>query len=341
MDKHFKLWFLCFCFPLMLFSQERNIAITPLLPAEVDIPESLRPMLQQKLLQIATTNGYGSESDDFILTANVMVLEKTAVPTVPPQINLTLEVSLYVINRLEKVIVAEKSVQIGGIDKTENSAYTQALKQLNPRKSEIRSFMTSAREKIVEYYTEKLPALLAKAQSLADMGNTDEALAVLSTIPEVVHAYADPLRSIGVAAPEPRVGTELKGIFQMQGKRRSELLLCGIRSLEEVVRRENMAGSDIEPDLVNHLPVVGDAVGRRERAFPCGTPHLRRCTMTDKKQYAPQNRYRPAGNFHDHLLLFKIFAEDVIIARFFPLKHSGKDPFLPRFGIGGIERIGE
>lgn len=189
MDKHFKLWFLCFCFPLMLFSQERNIAITPLLPAEVDIPESLRPMLQQKLLQIATTNGYGSESDDFILTANVMVLEKTAVPTVPPQINLTLEVSLYVINRLEKVIVAEKSVQIGGIDKTENSAYTQALKQLNPRKSEIRSFMTSAREKIVEYYTEKLPALLAKAQSLADMGNTDEALAVLSTIPEVVPEY--------------------------------------------------------------------------------------------------------------------------------------------------------
>lgn len=189
MDKHFKLWFLCFCFPLMLFSQERNIAITPLLPAEVDIPESLRPMLQQKLLQIATTNGFGSESDDFILTANVMVLEKTAVPTVPPQINLTLEVSLYVINRLEKVIVAEKSVQIGGIDKTENSAYTQALKQLNPRKSEIRSFMTSAREKIVEYYTEKLPALLSKAQSLADMGDTDEALAVLSTIPEVVPDY--------------------------------------------------------------------------------------------------------------------------------------------------------
>ncbi len=189
MDKHFKLWFLCFCFPLMLFSQERNIAITPLLPAEVDIPESLRPMLQQKLLQIATTNGYGSESDDFILTANVMVLEKTAVPTVPPQINLTLEVSLYVINRLEKVIVAEKSVQIGGIDKTENSAYTQALKQLNPRKPEIRSFMTSAREKIVEYYTEKLPALLSKAQSLADMGDTDEALAVLSTIPEVVPDY--------------------------------------------------------------------------------------------------------------------------------------------------------
>lgn len=189
MDRRFALWLLCLCFPLVLFSQERNIAITPLLPEEVDIPESLRSMLQQKLLQIATTNGYGSESDDFILTANVMVLEKTAVPTVPPQINLTLEVSLYVINRLEKVIVAEKSVQIGGIDKTENSAYTQALKQLNSRKPEIRSFMTSAREKIVEYYTEKLPALLSKAQSLADMGNTDEALAVLSTIPEVVPEY--------------------------------------------------------------------------------------------------------------------------------------------------------
>ena len=189
MNRFFLSWLLCFCFPLFLSAQERNIAVTPLLPEQVDIPEGIRPMLGQKLLQIVTTNGYGSESDNFILTANVMVLEKDAVPTVPPQVNLTLDISLFVVNRLEKIIVAEKSVLVSGIDKSENRAYTQALKQLNPRKPEIRSFMMGVREKIVEYYAERTPALIAKAQSLADRGNTDEAIAVLSVIPETVAEY--------------------------------------------------------------------------------------------------------------------------------------------------------
>lgn len=172
-----------------LQAQERNIGITPVLPSGLDVPERLHPTLQQKLLQIATNNGYGSESNDFILTCNVSVLEKTAVPVVPPQINVHLEISLYVVNAIEKVIVAEKSIEIAGIDKTENSAYTQALRQLNPRKPEIRSFMTSAREKIIDYYAERTPVLIAKAQSLAKTGKTDEALLTLSSIPESVPEY--------------------------------------------------------------------------------------------------------------------------------------------------------
>ena len=93
------------------------------------------------------------------------------------------------VNAIEKVIVAEKSIEIAGIDKTENSAYTQALRQFNPRKPEIRSFMTSAREKIIDYYAERTPVLIAKAQSLAKTGKTDEALLTLSSIPESVPEY--------------------------------------------------------------------------------------------------------------------------------------------------------
>lgn len=183
-------WSIICCFiAVSLHAQERNIGITPVLPSGLDVPERLHSTLQQKLLQIATNNGYGSQSNDFILTCNVSVLEKTAVPTVPPQINLHLEVSLYVVNAIEKVIVAEKSIEIAGIDKTENSAYTQALRQLNPRKPEIRSFMASAREKIIDYYAERTPVLIAKAQSLAKTGKTDEALLTLSSIPESVPEY--------------------------------------------------------------------------------------------------------------------------------------------------------
>ena len=53
-----------------VMAQERNIAVTPMLVDNVDIPERLCPVMEQKLLQIATGNGYGSRSQEFVLTAN-------------------------------------------------------------------------------------------------------------------------------------------------------------------------------------------------------------------------------------------------------------------------------
>ena len=183
------IWILWLFLPVQILAQERNIAITPLLAEQENVPEELYATLQQKLLQVATNNGYGAYSQDFILTAQVSVLEKEAIPTVPPQIKLQLEVSFYVINRPEQIIVAEKSIIINGMGKSENRAYTEAFKQLNPRKPEIRSFMANAKEKIVEYYIDRTPALIAKAKSLAKRGDSQEALIVLSAIPESVSEY--------------------------------------------------------------------------------------------------------------------------------------------------------
>lgn len=170
-------------------AQEQNICIMPYLPDEVDIPERARNALKHKLLQVVTTNGFGSTSDAFVLAANVTVIEKEAVPVVPPQINLQIEVSLYVVNTIEKVIVDEKSFILSGIDKTENSAFAQALKQLNPRAPQVRTFMSSVREKIVDFYAQRTPVLIAKAQSLAKMGKLDEAIITLSVVPESVPEY--------------------------------------------------------------------------------------------------------------------------------------------------------
>lgn len=177
------------CGTTTLFAQEGNISIKPYLADEVDVPERMRNMLQQKLLQIVTSNGYGSLSDQFILTANVGVLEKAAVPTVPPQVNLQIEVSVYVINTTEQIIVDEKSFVLSGIDKTETSAYTQALKRMNPRSPEVRAFMNAVRTKIVDYYAVRTPVLIAKARSLGEMKRTEEAILTLSAIPESVPEY--------------------------------------------------------------------------------------------------------------------------------------------------------
>lgn len=44
-------------------------------------------------------------------------------------------------------------------------------------------------EKIIDYYTTRIPALTAKAKSLADRTEYDQALAVLASVPESVDEY--------------------------------------------------------------------------------------------------------------------------------------------------------
>ena len=165
------------------------VAITPYVDQIDGVPDAALKPLGYKLTQLVTQNGFGSTSGEFILTCDVLTLSKEAIPTAPVQYSLELEVGIYLVNVLEQVIVAEIPVTVKALDKNEVKAYSQAFNQINPRSPKLRAFMTSCREKITEYYTERLPVLMAKAQTLADQDRYEEALAVLGTIPESVPQY--------------------------------------------------------------------------------------------------------------------------------------------------------
>ena len=170
-------------------SAQSMVAITPYVDQIDGVPDAALKPLGYKLTQLVTQNGFGSTSGEFILTCDVLTLSKEVIPTAPVQYSLELEVGIYLVNVLEQVIVAEIPVTVKALDKNEVKAYSQAFNQINPRNPKLRAFMTSCREKITEYYTERLPVLMAKAQTLADQDRYEEALAVLGTIPESVPQY--------------------------------------------------------------------------------------------------------------------------------------------------------
>ena len=55
------------------------IAITPAVCEELQIPDDAKKILNQKLLQMATKNGFGAIGGPFVLTANVNTVDKTVV----------------------------------------------------------------------------------------------------------------------------------------------------------------------------------------------------------------------------------------------------------------------
>lgn len=185
--------------PFVASAQDR-IGLTPYVCTELQLPSDAMNSLNQKLLQMATQNGFGSLSGEFVLTVNPMVVDKQMTSTVPAQHIVDLEVSLYVVGVEERVVVGETSLRVRGLGRSEGKAYIAAVNRINPRSPAVRAFMNSARERIVDYYAGRVPVLLAKAQSLADRADYEGALAVLAVVPESVDEY-------------PMVAERMSGIY--------------------------------------------------------------------------------------------------------------------------------
>lgn len=167
----------------------QKIAITPAVCDDLPLPENAKRALGQKLLQMATQNGFGASAGAFVLTANVNTVDKIMSGTIPAQFIVDLEVSVYIVNLTENIIAAETSFQVRGMDKAEAGAVVRAINKINARTPEVRTFMASAREKIIDYYATRVPVIIAKAQSLSDRGEYEQAIATLSAVPESIDEY--------------------------------------------------------------------------------------------------------------------------------------------------------
>lgn len=190
------------CAPWLLCGQtaEQRIAITPMVCEALDLPAEARAALNQKLLQMTLQNGFGSTGGPFVLTADVRTVDKQVTATAPPQYIVELEVLVYVVNLQEQLLAAETSFVVKSIQTSDTKAVIRAINQINARTPQVRAFMTAAREKIIDYYATRIPTIIAKAQSLANRGDYETALNVLSTVPESLDEY-------------PMVAEKMTGIY--------------------------------------------------------------------------------------------------------------------------------
>lgn len=167
----------------------QRIAITPVVCDDLPLAAEAKNALSQKLLQMTTQNGFGATSGAFVLTATVNIVDKMVTSTIPAQIVVDLQVSAYIVNLTENFIAAETTFNVRGMDTTDTRAQVKAINSINAKSTAVRKFMASAREKIIDYYSGCVTTIIAKAQSLADRGEYEEAIAVLAGVPENLEEY--------------------------------------------------------------------------------------------------------------------------------------------------------
>lgn len=175
----------------MVAQEKKNndgIALAAYVPQQIEnVPSGARKMLLNRLTQVITKNGIGNNAYNarFVLTPNVEVLSKDITATAPPKIALNLNVTLYIGDGVTGDLFASESIELKGVGTNENKAYISAIKRLTPKNPNVLSFIEKGKGKIIEYYNNNCDLLIKKAASLESQNEFEEALIVLTNVPEV------------------------------------------------------------------------------------------------------------------------------------------------------------
>lgn len=167
-------------------SDESRVSIHALV-ADENIPEEATRNLENKLKRALTINGIADNgyAERFVLTAKVDIVSKDIAPTTPARISQKMELTLIVGDVMENKIYESCNLTLTGIGTNETKAFLTAFQKFNPQNKEIQSMLTTAKEKIVAYYTNNCDAIIQQAETLANMDKMDEAIFRLVSVPNV------------------------------------------------------------------------------------------------------------------------------------------------------------
>lgn len=158
-----------------------------------ELNEENNHALKVKIDQIIARNGAGATSalstifviyPEFVITNSDVVKSGISSFTI-----VRAELTLFAVNRADMSNYGSVVLSLEGNGKNEQACIRSMISRIQATNPLIARMVNSAREKIVDYYVTQTPTLLAKAKSLNDRNRPNEAIALLSMIPEGVDNY--------------------------------------------------------------------------------------------------------------------------------------------------------
>jgi hypothetical protein len=184
-----------------------EIAIMAITPSEADgFPAGAIPALKNKMSQMAAASGFGSMNHfaQFCMMVTVDVESKDVVAGAPPKYSETLNFNFYIVDQFDQKVFATTTIRAKGIGNSEDKAFVQAINGINARSTDLAAFVSAGRDKIIDYYNDNCTKIIAKAYSLSQLEQYEEALFFLSQIPAASDCY---LHSIAAT-------TEIYNLYQ-------------------------------------------------------------------------------------------------------------------------------
>ncbi|MBR1880746.1 MAG: hypothetical protein IJ804_08405 [Prevotella sp.] len=186
-----------------------QMMVAPYLPEDMDglTANNIR-LLENRLSSIISQNGMlSAEGSRFILTMNWNVLEKEVVSSAPTVIMYKLEVGLCIGDGMTGTKYASTVLSLKGAGNDEAKAVLKAMNGINAHKAEIGQLVKKGLDRIVKYYETNKNQILTSAKSMMNQKNYEEAMWILSQIPQEVSYYSE-AQSMIVRAYRAQVNTD-------------------------------------------------------------------------------------------------------------------------------------
>lgn len=165
-----------------------RISIKTVVPGPEDgLPNSAANYLENKLNQLTASQGLsgGGYYERFILTPVISSTTKEVTSTAPVMYAYNIDLTIYIADVFTKNIFAQETISLKGVGKTEDKAFIQGFKTVNPNNPILIEFVNNGKRKIIEYYNTECDFILSRADMLASQRKYEEAIFLLVTIPEV------------------------------------------------------------------------------------------------------------------------------------------------------------
>lgn len=185
-----------------------GISIYPVVE-DNNIPREASKLLESKLQQAISINGPADGFiQRFVFAAIVNVTKKDIVPSTPSRISQTIDISFVVGDIFENKTMDNLTITLTGIGTTETKAFISAFNRINPNDEKIQTLLNNSRLRIVDYYTKNCAAFMTKAQTLATMGNDDDAITILMSYPNVNQDCFEACQKLAVQIYEKKIRQE-------------------------------------------------------------------------------------------------------------------------------------
>jgi hypothetical protein len=179
----------------------QRIVITPFVPSDVGgLSANAQNTLKNKLDRIVSKNGISGSSFDqrFVMTAKIVKLSSIVVPSTPPVYSYEIEATLIIGDVVEGTIFSSLGLIITGSGNTEASAEISAIKKIKESDPQYQQFISTGKERIIDYFNKKCDFYLKEAESYTTQDNYEAAIAVLTSVPTVCEeCYTKSMIAVG------------------------------------------------------------------------------------------------------------------------------------------------
>ncbi|MBP5642922.1 MAG: hypothetical protein J6X10_01630 [Bacteroidales bacterium] len=133
---------------------DQMIPVRVLMPINDDIKGDALTVLYNRLNQAVTLNGLGSTTNEsrFLIVSSVTVLSKNVTTSIPPQHVAEVEVALYFVDNVNKVILSQEIINKNGMADNDVAALSKAIKSIPARDRKLKKLITVGKKRAMEYY---------------------------------------------------------------------------------------------------------------------------------------------------------------------------------------------